>query len=89
MLPFEDDPTLVAALEHSESISNETPDNSSEYSPLHEMAGNRAEASEKILQSTNLTLTEDYFQDFLDHMEMIGHTPPIDSRKFIKIRKET
>ncbi len=89
VLPFEDDPTSVAALEHSESIFDETLDNSSESSPLHEMARSRAEESDKILQSTSLTLTEEYFQDFLDHMEMIGHTPPIDSRKFIQLKKKT
>lgn len=89
VLPFEDDPTPVAALEHSESIFDETLDDSSESSPLHEMARAGAEESDKILQSTNLTLTEEYYQGFLDHMEMIGPAPPIGSRKFIQLKEKT
>ena len=58
VLPFEDDPTSVAALEHPESVIDETLSNSSESPSSNETARPRAEESEKMLQSSNLTLTE-------------------------------
>ena len=39
--------------------------------------------SDRALQGMCLTLTADYVQEVLDHLEKIGPTPTIDSRKFV------
>ena len=87
VLPFEHGSTSVAAQGHSEFITEEELNNSSESSSFNETASIEAEESDRILQSSNLTLTEQFFQDFLDHVEMAGPTPPIDSCKSIHFKK--
>ena len=87
VLPFEHSPPSVVAQEHSDFITEEELNDSSEFSFLNEIASIKAEESDRILQSSNLTLTEHFFQDFLDHVEMAGPTPPIDSCKSIHLTK--
>ena len=87
VLPFEQGPPSVVAQEHSDLITEEELNDNSEFSSLKETASIEAEESDTILQNSNLTLTEHFFQDFLDHVEMAGPTPPIDSCKSIPLKK--
>ncbi len=50
---------------------------------MEEATATRLEESDRALQGMYLTLTADYVQEVLDHLEKIGPPPTIDSRKSI------
>lgn len=50
---------------------------------MDEATATRLKESDRALQGMCLTLTADYVQEVLDHLEKIGPTPTIDSRKSV------
>lgn len=82
-LPNEDDSTSVPQVEYPDCLSGDIFDNTSEPGSMDEATATRLEESDRALQGMYLTLTADYVQEVLDHLEKIGPPPTIDSRKSI------
>ena len=82
-LPMEDDLTSVPQVEYPDRLSGNIFDDTSEPGSMDEATATRLEESDRALQGMYLTLTADYVQEVLDHLEKIGPPPTIDSRKSV------
>jgi hypothetical protein len=82
-LPMEDGSTSVPQVEYPDCLSGDIFDDTSEPGSMDEATATRLEESDRALQGMNLTLTADYVQEVLDHLEKIGPPPTIDSRKSV------
>jgi hypothetical protein len=82
-LPMEDDSTSVPQVEYPDRLSGDIFDDTSEPGSMDEATATRLEESDRALQGMYLTLTADYVQEVLDHLEKIGPPPTIDSRKSV------
>jgi len=82
-LSMEDDSTSVPQVEYPDCLSGEIFEDTSEPGSMNEATATRLEESDRALQGMYLTLTADYVQEVLDHLEKIGPPPTIDSRKFV------
>ena len=80
-LSMEDDSTSVPQVEYPDCLSGDIFDDTSEPGSMDEATATRLEESDRALQGMYLTLTADYVQEVLDHLEEIGPPPTIDSRK--------
>jgi hypothetical protein len=82
-LPMEDDSTSVPQVEYPDRLSEDIFDDTSEPGSIDKATATRLEESDRALQGMYLTLTADYVQEVLDHLEKIRPPSTIDSCKSV------